>query len=116
MALDLAFCLYRVMPFGGLERNALELARAARARGHRVSVYTRRFEGEREAGLEIHELPVKAWTNIGLDRAFARAVTAEAKAPRRMSAPMSGRRDTPETVSAPCAGLGRRGSSAIPRR
>jgi UDP-glucose:(heptosyl)LPS alpha-1,3-glucosyltransferase len=74
MSLDLAFCLYRVTPFGGLERNAIELALAALARGHRVSLFTRRFEGVRPAGVEIHELPVRARTNIGLDRAFAQAV------------------------------------------
>ncbi len=75
--MHLAFCLYRVAPFGGLERNCLALARAARARGHRVRVYARGFEGEREDGLEIHELSVRAWTNIGRDRAFADALAVE---------------------------------------
>jgi UDP-glucose:(heptosyl)LPS alpha-1,3-glucosyltransferase len=75
--LDLALALYRYTPFGGLERNCLALARAARARGHRVSVYARRFEGEREEGIEVRELAVRAWTNIGLDRAFARVLARE---------------------------------------
>jgi len=74
--LHLAFCLYRVTPFGGLERNCLELARAAQRRGHRVSLFTRRFEGARPEGLEIHELAVRAWSNIGLDLAFASAARA----------------------------------------
>ncbi|MEQ1894437.1 MAG: glycosyltransferase family 4 protein [Planctomycetota bacterium] len=80
MALDLALGLFRVTPFGGLERQALELARAALARGHRVRLYTRRFQGERPHGLEVHELPVRALTNLGrdqaFDRAFARALAA----------------------------------------
>jgi len=74
MSLDLAFCLYCVTPFGGLERNCIELALAARRRGHQVSLFTRRFEGARPEGIEVHELPVGAWTNIGRDRAFAGAV------------------------------------------
>jgi UDP-glucose:(heptosyl)LPS alpha-1,3-glucosyltransferase len=72
--LDLALALYRVTPFGGLERNALALAEAARARGHRVSVYARRWEAGRPEGVAVHELPVRARTNIGLDRAFACAL------------------------------------------
>src|SRR5262245_35625203 len=71
--LHVAFCLYRVTPFGGLERNCVELALAARRRGHRVSLFTRCFEGARPEGIEVHELPVAAWTNIGRDRAFAEA-------------------------------------------
>ena len=72
--MHLAFALYRYTPFGGLERNALELALAARERGHRVSVFTRAWRGERPAGIEVHELAVRAWTNVGLDRGFARAL------------------------------------------
>lgn len=75
MGLDLALGLFRVTPYGGLERQALELARAALARGHRVRLYARRYEGERPAGLEVAELPVRALTNVGRDRAFDRAFT-----------------------------------------
>jgi UDP-glucose:(heptosyl)LPS alpha-1,3-glucosyltransferase len=73
----LALCLYRYTPFGGLERNAFELARAAHARGHRVSVLTRAWSGARPDGIEVHELPVRAWTNVGRDAAFARALARE---------------------------------------
>ncbi len=43
--MHLVACLYRFTPFGGLERNALELLLAARARGHRVRVFTRAWHG-----------------------------------------------------------------------
>jgi UDP-glucose:(heptosyl)LPS alpha-1,3-glucosyltransferase len=76
VGLDLALGLFRVTPFGGLERQALELARAALARGFRVRLYTRRFEAERPTGLEVEELPTRALTNLGLDRAFERAFAA----------------------------------------
>ena len=75
--MHLAFCLYRFTPFGGLERNALELVRAARARGHRVSVFTRAWRGARPEGVEVRELAVRAWTNVGRDRGFARALGRE---------------------------------------
>jgi len=74
VALDLALGLYRVTPFGGLERQALELAHEAARRGHRVRLYTRSFAGERPPGVEVHELPVRALTNAGRDRAFDRAL------------------------------------------
>lgn len=71
--MHLVACLYRFTPFGGLERNALELLRAARARGHRVRVFTRAWPGVRPEGIEVRELAARAWTNVGRDRAFARA-------------------------------------------
>ncbi len=70
----LAFCLYCYTPFGGLERNCLAIAEACARRGHRVTVFTRNWEGERPAEIEVHQLRSPALTNIGLDRAFARAL------------------------------------------
>lgn len=75
--MHLVFCLYRFTPFGGLERNALEILRAAEARAHRVSVFTRAWRGARPEGIEVRELRVRAWTNVGLDRGFARALGRE---------------------------------------
>src|SRR5262245_23786497 len=72
--MQVAFALYRFTPHGGLERNALEFALAARERGHEVTVFTRAWHGERPAGIAVRELPVRAWTNVGLDRGFARAL------------------------------------------
>ncbi len=72
--MHLVACLYRFTPFGGLERNALELLEAARARGHRVRVFTRAWLGARPQGIEVHELALRAWTNVGVERAFARAL------------------------------------------
>src|SRR5262245_909610 len=75
--LHLAFCLYRFTPFGGLERSFLAIAEACARRGHRVRVLTRSWTGERPGVFEIHELPSSALTNVGRDRAFARAAEAE---------------------------------------
>ena len=72
--MHLAFCLYRFTPFGGLERSFLAIAEACARRGQRVTAFARRWTGERPHGIQVEELPVRALTNAGLDRAFARAL------------------------------------------
>lgn len=67
----LAFVLFRYFPYGGLERDMLAMARACRDRGHEVTIYTREWQGERP-DLPVVELPVRAWTNHGRNRAFIR--------------------------------------------
>ena len=79
-SLRLAFCLYRYTPFGGLERNCLAIAQACARRGQRVEVFTRGWEGERPGELAIHELSVRALTNVGRDRAFASALEPRVRA------------------------------------
>ncbi|MSR60925.1 MAG: glycosyltransferase [Planctomycetes bacterium] len=83
--MHLALALYRYMPFGGLERNALAVAEAAARRGARVTVFTRSWSGARLAGIEVVELAVRARTNVGRDREFARAL-ASALRERRFDA------------------------------
>lgn len=73
MPLDLALGLHRVTPHGGLERQALALAGEAARRGHRVRLYARELAAELPAGVEPCVLPVRAWTNLGRDRAFDEA-------------------------------------------
>ena len=38
--MQLAFCLYKFFPFGGLQRDFLRIALACQARGHAIRVYT----------------------------------------------------------------------------
>lgn len=72
----LAFCLFEHFPHGGLQRNMLAIAGACRERGHEVVIWTRRFEGEPPAGVAVRTLPVRAWTNHGLNEAFHRELEA----------------------------------------
>lgn len=61
--MQLAFCLYKYFPFGGLQRDFLRIALACQARGHAIRVYTLSWQGEVAAGFEVVTVPVRALTN-----------------------------------------------------
>lgn len=59
----IAFCLFKYFPFGGLQRDFMEIARRCQAHGHRIRVYTQSWEGERPLGFEIIEVPARGLSN-----------------------------------------------------
>lgn len=61
--MKLAFCLFNYFPFGGLQRDFIRIARECVRRNHSVDVYTMKWEGEKEPGLNIICLPVSARQN-----------------------------------------------------
>lgn len=61
--MQLAFCLYKYFPFGGLQRDFLRIARTCQARGHAIRVYVLSWNGEVPAGFEVVHVPVRALTN-----------------------------------------------------
>jgi UDP-glucose:(heptosyl)LPS alpha-1,3-glucosyltransferase len=61
--MQLAFCLYKYFPFGGLQRDFLRIAQACQARGHAIRVYALEWRGEIPEGFEVVRVPVKALTN-----------------------------------------------------
>ena len=61
--MQLAFCLYKFFPFGGLQRDFLRIALACQARGHAIRVYTLEWSGEVPGGFEVVVVPVKAFSN-----------------------------------------------------
>lgn len=61
--MQLAYCLYKYFPFGGLQRDFLRIALACQARGHAIRVYTLSWQGEVPAGFEVVTVPVRALTN-----------------------------------------------------
>lgn len=67
--MQIAFCLYKYFPFGGLQRDFLRIALACQARGHAVRVYTLEWRGDVPAGFEVVLVPVSALTNA---RRYAR--------------------------------------------
>jgi len=69
--MQLAFCLYKYFPYGGLQRDFLRFALACQARGHDVRVYTLNWDGEIPEGFEVVRVPVKAMTNIWRYAKFA---------------------------------------------
>ncbi len=62
--MQLAFCLYKYFPFGGLQRDFLRIALVCQARGHAIRVYTPEWDGDIPAGFEVVVVPVKAFSNV----------------------------------------------------
>ncbi|MDR2093072.1 MAG: glycosyltransferase family 4 protein [Azoarcus sp.] len=75
--MQLAFCLYKYFPFGGLQRDFLRIALACRARGHDIRVYTLEWRGECPAGFDLVRVPVRAWSNHTRYRRFSAWVQAD---------------------------------------
>jgi UDP-glucose:(heptosyl)LPS alpha-1,3-glucosyltransferase len=61
--MQLAFCLFKYFPYGGLQRDFLRIALACQARGHSIRVYALEWQGEAPPGFEIRLVPVRAWRN-----------------------------------------------------
>lgn len=72
--MKLALVLFEYFPYGGLQRDFLRIAQAARERGHRVRVLVSKWRGAAPAGLDIVRLPVSAASNHGRMARFADAV------------------------------------------
>jgi UDP-glucose:(heptosyl)LPS alpha-1,3-glucosyltransferase len=75
--MQLAFCLYKYFPYGGLQRDFLRIALTCQARGHEIRVYTMEWRGEVPPGLERVMAPVKAWQNHRRYRKFSAWVAAD---------------------------------------
>ncbi len=61
--MKLSFCLFNYFPFGGLERDFIRIAKECVRRGHRVQVYTMRWDGERDPALPVKIIPTRGWQN-----------------------------------------------------
>lgn len=61
--LKLAFCLYKYMPYGGLQRDFLRIALECQQRGHDIRVYTLSWTGDIPDGFDVKIVPVTAFTN-----------------------------------------------------
>ena len=75
--MQLAFILYKYFPFGGLQRDFMRIALECQRRGHRIRVYTLRWEGELPEGFELQIVPVKAWFNHRRNERFTDWVLAD---------------------------------------
>jgi UDP-glucose:(heptosyl)LPS alpha-1,3-glucosyltransferase len=73
----LAFAIVSFFPWGGLQRDCLRLARGAKAVGHEVTILASRTDGELPPDIEVKVLPVRALTNHGRNRRFARVLAGE---------------------------------------
>ena len=66
--MNLGFILFDYFPFGGLQRDCVKIAEHCVARGHRVTIFTRTWEGERPVGIGVEVLGRRGFTNISRNR------------------------------------------------
>lgn len=69
--MQLAFCIYDYFPFGGLQRDFLQVAKASQARGHAIRIYVRKWQGEIPSQMEIVNVPSKGFTNHSRNHYYA---------------------------------------------
>jgi UDP-glucose:(heptosyl)LPS alpha-1,3-glucosyltransferase len=78
--LKLAFCLFAYRPYGGLQRDFYRIAQACAARGHRVDVYTKEWQGAVPDNFNVQVLPVRGFRNHVRNRHFIRLANREIRA------------------------------------
>ncbi|MFO7748476.1 MAG: glycosyltransferase family 4 protein [Desulfobacteraceae bacterium] len=72
--LKLAFCLFKYFPFGGLQKNFINILKESSLRGYKTDVYAIFWEGEKPEGVNINILPVKGFTNHKRYKSFAEKI------------------------------------------
>ena len=73
----LIFVVFKVFPFGGLQKDMLAIAACCVAAGHRVTVLCRQWDGPEAPAIEPVVLPVRGISNHARDLAFSRRVSEE---------------------------------------
>ncbi|MGP1959206.1 MAG: glycosyltransferase family 4 protein [Arsenophonus sp. NC-CH8-MAG3] len=68
--MEIAFCLYKYFPFGGLQRDFIQILSACQKWGHRIRVYTMVWDDEVPSHINVIIIPVKSYTNHRRNEAF----------------------------------------------
>ncbi|MCO6553440.1 MAG: glycosyltransferase family 4 protein [Gilliamella sp.] len=68
--MQLAFCIYKYFPFGGLQRDFLQIAKACQNRGHNVRVYVMDWQGDVPCGFDIIWVPKKGLSNHSRNQSY----------------------------------------------
>lgn len=63
--LRLAFAVAKYFKYGGMQRSMLRIAQECIARGHRVDIFTGRWEGDKPPALTVNVFKLRAFTNHG---------------------------------------------------
>lgn len=69
--MHLAFSIFKFFPHGGITRDLVKMASESLARGHRVRVYSSRWEAEPPEGVERVHVPVRSLTRHRLYERYA---------------------------------------------
>lgn len=72
--MTLALLIYSYFPYGGQQRDFMRVLRECQERGHQITVYTMKWQGERPEGVNIVIVPIRAWTRHRLYQRFTAAV------------------------------------------
>ena len=72
--MKLAFCIFAYFPYGGLQRDCMQLVRECQRRGHVVDLYTGEWDGSVPDDISVTLVPSRALTNHGVNVRFARNV------------------------------------------
>ena len=72
--MNIAFCLFKYFPFGGIQRDLMKMVAECRRRGHGVRIYAIHWRDDRPLpeDVELRLAPVKALANHRLYQRFAR--------------------------------------------
>jgi len=68
--MKLGFLLFDYFPFGGLQRDCLKIARLCAARGHSVTIFTRTWQGEQPAEIQVELFGRQGMSNVARNRAW----------------------------------------------
>lgn len=71
--MKLAFVIFRYFPFGGLQRDMLAIAQAARTSGHQVSIFCESWQGEKIPGIDVIEIKRSDFFNVAGVKNFVNA-------------------------------------------
>lgn len=61
--MKLGFCLFKYFPYGGLQKDFLDIAQQCQADGHQIVVYTMGWQGDMPADFQVNVVKSHAWTN-----------------------------------------------------
>jgi UDP-glucose:(heptosyl)LPS alpha-1,3-glucosyltransferase len=61
--MKLAFCLFKYFPYGGLQRDFMQILLACQHRGHQIDIYTMSWEGDKPKNCTLYLVPYSGFTN-----------------------------------------------------
>jgi UDP-glucose:(heptosyl)LPS alpha-1,3-glucosyltransferase len=69
--MKLAMLIYRYFPYGGQQRDFMQILNRVLAAGHQVDIYCLQWQGELPAGAVVHKVPVSAFSRHTLYQRFS---------------------------------------------
>ena len=74
--MKLSFLIYTYFPFGGLQRDFFRIAKECASRGHEITVYTLRWDGDVPEWINVILVPVSTRNRIKRNEAYTEWVQA----------------------------------------